>query len=240
MIDLHTHVLPRVDDGPDSLEEAVDTISSLASGGTEIVVATPHDMPGRFEAGIARITRAAELLRAALSETELQVELLLAQEITFRPGLLEQLENGELLTINGTSYILFEFSPFAVPPGAREFVFQARLKGYSPILAHPERNERLQFDMDLLREFVDGGTLVQLTASSLFGRLGDRAEESGRLILRNGLAHFIASDCHSFRFGQEDLSGAVEVASGIIGRDNALKLVEANPRAVIEDRPLAL
>ncbi len=238
LIDLHTHVLPRVDDGPASVEEALETISALASGGTEVVVATPHNMPGMFEASIKQITLSAESLRDALAGAGVPVKLILGQEITFRPDLISQLEAGELLTINDTPYFLFEFPPYFVPPGARDFIFQARLKGYFPILAHPERNERLQKDLGFLEELVRGGTLVQLTAGSIFGRLGPETEKSSHRMLKEGLAHIIATDCHSIRFGPGDLSEAVKVAGDIIGREAALNLVQNNPRAVVEGSPL--
>jgi protein-tyrosine phosphatase len=233
-------VLPRVDDGPDTVGEAVRNISALAQGGTKVVVATPHNMPGLFEADIGSIRFAAEALRDGLVTAEIPVELILGQEITFQPEILEKLDSGELLSINETSYFLFEFPPYHVPPGARDFVFQARLREYRPILAHPERNQQLQNDISLLESFVEGGALVQVTASSLFGRLGFEAERSSHLMLRKGLVHFIATDTHSFRFGPGDMTEAVSVAAEIIGEQPANALVTTNPQAVVEGRPLPL
>jgi len=237
---LHAHVLPAVDDGPENVEEAVEIISSLVSGGTEVIVATPHSMPGRFEASLDDIRQAAAALQDALAAAEVPVRLVLGQEITYRQQLLPALERGELLTINETAYFLFEFPPYYVPPDVRDFVFEARLQRYFPILAHPERNEPLQGNPDLLERLVEGGALVQLTASSLFGRLGPRVQRSSHLMLQRGLAHFIATDCHSFRFGPGDMSKAVEVAAVIVGREAAADMVGANPLAVIEGRPLML
>jgi protein-tyrosine phosphatase len=239
LIDLHTHVLPGVDDGPDTMEGAVETVSALASGGTEVIVATPHNMPGAFETALDEIRHSYEALRGALAGSGVPAKLLLGQEITFRPGLLTSLECEELLTINGTSYFLFEFPPYTVAPQTREFIFEARIQGYRPILAHPERNEVLSNNLDLLAEFVDGGALVQLTASSLFGRLGEQAQRSSHLMLQKGLAHFIATDSHSFRFGPGDMKEAERVAAGIIGEEAAGRLVRNNPLSVIEGRPLA-
>lgn len=240
MIDLHTHVLPRVDDGPDSLEEALETVCALASGGTQVIVATPHNMPGIFEAGVEQIKFAAEALRDVLATTEVPVRLLVGQEITFRPGLLEKLERGELLTINETGYFLMEFPPYFVPPGVREFIFEARLQGLTPILAHPERNEVLARDPGLLSGFVEGGMLTQLTASSVFGRMGSNAGNAARMMLRDGLAHTIATDSHSFRFGPGDLQAALHAATEIVGEEAALRLVQTNAAAIIEGVPLAL
>lgn len=239
MIDLHAHILPKVDDGPEDMEEAVRAVSSLASGGTETIVATPHNMPGMFETGLERIRRSADSLRDAIAGNEIPVKLILGQEITFQDDLLGKLERKELLTIGETAYLLFEFPPYFVPPAARGFVFEARLHGYFPILAHPERNQQMQNDMDLVQQFVEAGTLMQVTAASVFGRLGDTVRESARTMLRRGLVHFIATDAHSFRFGPGDMRQAVEAAAGIIGESAAGDLVEANPAAVIEGRPLA-
>jgi protein-tyrosine phosphatase len=227
-----------VDDGPEDVEESVKVVTELVSAGTETIVATPHNMPGIFETGVDRIRHAARALQDALATAQVPVSLLLGQEITFQPELLPKLESGDLLTLNDTSYFLFEFSPYGIPPGAREFIFQARLKGYTPVLAHPERNERFQQDINLLSQFVEGGVLVQLTAGSITGRLGDRAQHASRLMLQHGLAHFIASDCHSFRFGPDDMRRSVQAASVIVGGDAAESLVESNPRSVIEGRPL--
>jgi protein-tyrosine phosphatase len=231
-------VLPKVDDGPEDLEEAVRAVSSLASGGTEVIVATPHNMPGMFETGLERIKQSAAALQDAIATREVPVKLVLGQEITFQPDMLGKLEREELLTIGETPYFLFEFPPYFVPPAARTFVFEARLQGYFPILAHPERNQQLQNDMELVGHFVEGGALMQVTASSVFGRLGDVVQESARTMLREGLVHFIATDAHSFRFGPGDMRQAVEAAATVIGESAAGDLVEANPAAVIEGRPL--
>jgi protein-tyrosine phosphatase len=231
-------VLPKVDDGPEDLEEAVRAVSSLASGGTEVLVATPHNMPGMFEASLERIKQSASALQDAIATNEVPVRLVLGQEITFQDDLLGKLERGERLTINETKYFLFEFPPYFVPPAARTFVFEARLQGYFPILAHPERNHQLQNDMELVKRFVEGGALMQITAASLFGRLGEVVVESARTMLQQGLVHFIATDAHSFRFGPGDMKQAVAAAASIIGESAAADLVEANPAAVIEGRPL--
>lgn len=240
MIDLHTHVLPRVDDGPDTLEQSVRAVSDLASAGTEVVVATPHNMPGIFVTGIDQIKFAAAALQDALITTGVPVRLLVGQEITYRENLLEELERGELLTINETSYFLVEFPPYFLPPGVREFIFEARLRGLTPILAHPERNEVLARNLDLLAQLVEGGMLTQLTASSVFGRMGLETRNAAQKMLRDGLAHTIATDSHSFRFGPGDLHAAVEAAAEIIGQEAALRLVEANPAAIINGKPLPL
>jgi len=238
LIDIHTHVLPGVDDGPEDVEEAVRTINGLVSGGADTIVATPHNLPGRFEPPLDLILRSRQALSDALVSAESRVRLLLGHEITFQPELLDKLEREEFLTINGTSYFLFELPPFNVPPGLRDFVFRARLKGYYPVLAHPERNEMLRFDLDFLAKLVEGGTLVQLTAGSITGKLGPNAQDSSKQILQSGLAHVIASDCHSLRFGPGDMAEAAEVAAAFIGSEAAAKLVEDNPLAIVEGRPL--
>jgi protein-tyrosine phosphatase len=91
-----------------------------------------------------------------------------------------------------------------------------------------------------VEKFIEGGALMQITASSIFGRLGEQAQRSSHLMLRKGLAHFIATDSHSFRFGPGDMAQAAGVAAEIVGEEAAKKLVEDNPRAVIENRPLML
>ncbi len=238
MIDIHTHVLPKVDDGPEDLEEAVRAISSLAEGGTDTIVATPHNMPGMFETPLERIKQSASALQDAIASREIPVKLILGQEITFQDDMLGKLERGERLRIGKTPYFLFEFPPYFVPPAARTFVFEAKVHGYLPILAHPERNQQLQNDMELVKRFVEGGALMQITAASVFGRLGDVVQQSARTMLQQGLVHFIATDAHSFRFGPGDMRQAVETAADIIGESAAGDLVEANPAAVIEGRPL--
>ncbi len=236
MIDLHTHVLPCVDDGPENIEEALKTVSELAAGGTRVIVATPHSMPPIFDASVEEVKRARNLLSRALITAGVQVEVVLGQEITFRPGILEMLEQGELLTIGGTKNFLMEFPPRFVPPGVRDFIFDARMRGFTPVLAHPERNEFLQLRLEIVGKFVEAGMLMQLTAASFLGRFGTQAQKASFDMLREGLVHVIATDSHSFRIGCTDLKVALPVAADLVGEAAALDLVTKNPQAIIEGK----
>jgi protein-tyrosine phosphatase len=238
MIDIHCHILPGLDDGPESLDESLDVCRTAAADGVTCIVATPHYKPGTFEFTGPQIIEAVNVLMAAIKSTGLDLRILPGAEVTVSPEMSTNLKMGGHFTLNHGRYFLAEFSPLSVPAGWDTFLLSFLNAGLTPIIAHPERNAWFVNHPDALAAAVQSGVKLQVTAMSLSGGFGSEARDFAINLLRQNLVHVIASDSHSADFRPPRLSEAVRLAADVVGRQQAEALVTTNPRAIIEGRPL--
>lgn len=235
MIDLHSHILPGLDDGVRSLDEARALAQLAAAEGVEAIAATPHvrgdfpTTPEQMESGVAE-------LRADFEVAGIAVRVLHGGEIALER--LDELSRDDLrrFTLGQTGrYLLLETPYFGSPLALAPAVRSLRDSELTPIVAHPERNADVQRRPGLLEALVELGALVQVTAASLDGRFGRPTRKTARALLKLRLAHLIASDAHGPELRQAGLSAAVEA----IG-DEALAryLVEEVPHAISVGIPI--
>jgi protein-tyrosine phosphatase len=237
MIDIHCHILPGIDDGPATLDEAV-AMCRIASGdGIETIVATPHFKPGKFECSGEDVGRAVSLLNGELMRQGVKVSILPGADVSVTPELPVHLDQIRALTINGTGrYFLAELPHETIPAHWDQFLLSLQGRGFVPILTHPERNRWFLNHPDALYPFVLAGGLVQLTAMSITGGIGDDIREYCRFLLRRNLVHVIATDAHSPDQRPPILSEAVRAATAIIGQAAADRLVRVNPQEILTGR----
>lgn len=232
MIDLHCHILPGIDDGPELMEESIEMARMAVADGIGTIVATPHvkDLPYPPDLIPARV----EAFRQALRAQKIPLNVLAGADVSalLEPALLAP------FTLNATGYLLFEFPHSHMPQNAGQLLFNAILAGLRPIITHPERNPSVVRSPQLLFDLVEAGALVQVTAESLTGGFGDAARLCATYLLRKQMVHFLASDAHSSRGRIPQLSRGVAAAAQLVGRDAALQLVTANPACVLAGREL--
>lgn len=237
MIDLHTHVLPCLDDGAVSLEESLEMLRMAAAAGTTDIAATPHANDLYQFDPVDVETRLAELRKVAGQVPRLHYgcEMHLTPE-----NLAAALRAPESYTIARRGYLLLELSNFQIPPNAVDLFGQLMNAGMRPILPHPERNPLLQRDFSRLREWVDLGCVLQVTGESFDGRFGKSAKASADELLKRGLVHFVASDGHHVKQRPPLLDAARRHVAKESGEPNAQLLFEDNPRAILEGSPVTL
>ena len=233
MIDIHSHIIPGVDDGAASWEEAVRMCRMAEQDGINVLVATPHVFNG-MESNGHHFEDALYQLRRRLDEEEIELEILLGAEVHCCPDLPNLLEQEISLTLNGNGrYFLLEFPHSIVPPNSDQLIFQLLTKNLIPIIVHPERNTYLQNHLDLLADFVKQGALCQITAMSVTGDFGLKAEECAHKLLKRNLVHMIASDAHNEATRKPLLSKARENIRKNFGFDKAQELFETTSRKVL-------
>lgn len=239
MIDIHSHLLPGIDDGPPDLERALAMCQLAAADGTTAMVATPHLRHERWWNGDRpRLEQLAEQLRQAAPAG---LEIHLGGEIAVRSQIYEEiprLPDGDLLTLAGSRYVLLEFHPRGLGPEPQELVHELRVGGWVPILAHPERISWLMRDLALLERLIAEGALLQLTAMSVIGAMGKIAHLAAKELLDAGWVHFLASDAHDVTVRPPGLRAAYWHVAQSYGEPLAHALCFENPRAVLENRPL--
>ncbi len=235
-VDLHTHVLPGLDDGARDLAESLAMLRVAAEDGTGILVATPHAR--RCTAAAAR--SAAELVREHLLRAEIPVTLLLGMEEQLLPDLPDRLLAGEALPIGETRWLLVELPDWTVwPEDLADQLAALRALDYRPILAHVERYVPVQQEPARILEAIAAGARIQVNADSLFGRNGYAAQRVAAQLLRAGVVSVLASDAHKADWRAPRLHAAFQRVRDLAGDEVATRL-HRNAHAVVrgEDIPV--
>jgi protein-tyrosine phosphatase len=233
VIDLHAHILPRVDDGPDSIEEAVELARASVDAGTRVLAATSHVShmfpidPGVFPARLAEV-------REALQDVEVPLELVSGGELA--PSRVGDLDDDALraLSLGGGPYLLVEcpFSP--VSAELEPLVFELQQRGWRILLAHPERSAAFHRAPERLARLVDRGALVQVTAGSLTGQFGQTARRFSVSALQDGLVHVLASDAH------DATDRPPGMTAGLVAAERDLPGIGAQAEWLTEEVPAAI
>ena len=236
MIDIHCHLLPGIDDGPPTIEAALALASALVEDGVTKVVCTPHVFPGRFEnrrTGIAEeFVRFSQLIQHA----ELPLELFWAGEVRLTPEVLDLLHLQELPFLGSTGgmkTLLLEMPDGQVPLGAEQFVRRLMANGIRPVLAHPERNRMVMDKPERMRALVEEGCAMQLTAGSLLGEFGPRAQAAAKTLLDAGWVQAIASDAHNLTGRRPRMKAAAQWLTRHYGAEAARSLTVDGPAGLI-------
>jgi len=239
VIDLHTHVLPGLDDGPETLEGALDLARAAFAAGTRTMVATPH-VNRAYDVNPPRIREAADRLRDRLAQEGIELELLAGGEIS--TGRLPRLSAEELdaLRLGDGPYLLIEAPLTAGAWQLTEIVERLRGDGHGVLLAHPERCWGFHRDPALLRGLVARGALCSITAGALTGQFGRTVNRFALELLREGLVHDVASDTHDVDRRPPDLRTPLAAAAAQLpGLDGQARwLTEGVPAAILAGEPL--
>jgi protein-tyrosine phosphatase len=236
MIDLHHHCLPGVDDGPGSMAEAVDLCKMAADEGIDTIVATPHVLRGRWRSG----TRAeyASILDELRSKAGTPRRILLGSEYFFGHDMDEMLRNESILPLAGSRYVLVEFASHAIPPLVREPLYRAQLEGWTPLIAHPERNLVFRSNPEILASLLRIGVKTQVTTGSMTGDFGKEAEAASIDWLQRGWIHVMATDAHNTIKRPPRFQAARRRVVELAGEEIAQALFSENPKSIVENRGL--
>jgi protein-tyrosine phosphatase len=238
MIDIHSHILPEIDDGARSVEEAVQMAEIAAEDGIEQMLCTPHMFNGlSHNPDPSEVLDRARALQDAVGPT---LQILPGNEVHISHEIAEQAKNHRITLLNNRNYMLVEFPQLTVPIGVEELFYKLQLQSVYPILVHPERNAQIQSRPSIVESFVEHGVLIQVTAMSVTGEFGPAAQRCAEKLLRHNCVHFLATDTHRPHRRPPILSKGRDAAAKIIGAERALKLVEDNPRCVVNGEPVMM
>ena len=196
--DIHSHLIPGIDDGSQSIEDSIRFIKGMHELGFEQIITTPHVMADLYPNTPETILGGLEKVKMALKSEGINVRMAAAAEYMLDDGFEALLESQEILTI-GPSTVLFEMSMISGHPGLESFVFKIRTKGYRPLLAHPERYVYLKDQPKIFTRLKDMGCLLQLNLLSLTGYYGSEVKKQAFKILENGLIDYLGTDLHHER-----------------------------------------
>jgi protein-tyrosine phosphatase len=197
MIDLHCHILPNVDDGPKDLSESVEMAKQAVQQGIKTIIATPHHRNEKYENHGQTIFRQVEEFNRVLKSENLDLSVLVGQETRIFGEMVEGLESGEILPLNQGKYVFVELPSGHVPRYTGQLLFDIQLKGFIPVIVHPERNQEIIENPEVLYQLVKKGALTQVTASSVSGHFGKTIKKFSLQLIEANLTHFVASDAHN-------------------------------------------
>ena len=237
MIDIHSHILPGIDDGPSTLEESLQMARIAVEDGIGIMIATPHCLNGLYVNWRAHILSACAEFNAALKKNHIPLTVLPGSEVHLSPEIMNALENDQLMTLNDTGrYLSLELPDQFIPQSVIGFIGQLKNKKITPIISHPERNPTIQHNAELLYNFILAGALSQISAGSPNGAFGSHALHSCQSIIERQMIHFMASDAHSPKARPPKLQTAFKRLYSIAGKSRAESILFKAPQAVLEGK----
>jgi protein-tyrosine phosphatase len=233
VVDIHSHILPEVDDGPKSWDVSVAMCHAAAADGIAHMVATPH-ANDRYHYDRTYLQGLVKHLQELVGESP---RLMLGCDFHLSYDNLEDAyANPKRYVIGDTRYLLVEFSNFSIPQQTSESFMKLANYGMAPVITHPERNPILREDPQRVLEWAQQGCIVQVTGSALTGFWGEQSRRVAEWLLQHQAVHVLATDAHDTVKRVPILSTARDAAAQLCGKEVADALVEANPRAIVSDQ----
>lgn len=239
MIDIHSHFLPEIDDGPRDTEESFNILRRSVEDGVSEMVATPHSKMIWDKMSIPRLKDIFKEYERKVHEAGIAVQLHLGMENRLEPGLGQRFDTGDALTIGNSKYMLVELPFEEYPVYADDVLFDLQVRGVVPVLAHPERNGGIQQDLKMARKLVLNGVIMQVTSESFTGAFGTQAKRCALSLLRGGMVHTIAADAHtSTGHRRPKMSSGRDAILAIAGSTLATAMTSEIPRSIVYNKVL--
>ncbi|HEM3276163.1 TPA: tyrosine protein phosphatase [Streptococcus suis] len=241
MIDIHSHIIFGVDDGPKTIEESLSLISEAYRQGVRYIVATSHRRKGMFETPEKIIMINFLQLKEAVAEVYPEIRLCYGAELYYSKDILSKLEKKKVPTLNGSRYILLEFSTNTPWKEIQEAVNEMTLLGLTSVLAHIERYDALAFQSERVEELIDKGCYTQVNSNHVLkpALIGERAKEfkkRTRYFLEQDLVHCVASDMHNLYSRPPFMREAYQLVKKEYGEDRAKALFKKNPLLILKNQ----
>lgn len=216
-IDIHSHIVPGIDDGAVNDAMALKMLKIAYKSGTRHIIATPHYVYGNTRYAFGTIIEKCNEINKLAKSVGIDVNVYPGCEIFINPELLELYEQRLIDTLSLSRYMLIEFPMMSIPPYAEEVLYNIQLKGITPIIAHPERYSEIQSRPEILEAFVNRGILTQVNSGSITGLYGREAKKTAMKLLKMALVHFVASDSHTDGKRNPNLSKAAKIVERKFG-----------------------
>lgn len=234
MIDIHSHILMNVDDGAKTAEDSIAMAKQAIAEGIHTIVATPHHMNGTYKNPKEKIMTDVVQLNELFQKENIPLTVLAGQEIRLYGELLQDFQNGEILSLNnGNEYLLIELPSSHVPMYTECLLHEIQLEGLIPVIVHPERNKAFLEQPDRLYHLVNQGALTQVTAASIAGCFGKSIQKFSHQLIEANLTHVIASDAHNTTTRGFKMTEAMDVIEKKFGYDT-LRAVQENADLLVQ------
>ena len=240
MIDIHSHILPGVDDGAMNIEESLEMASMAAESGVDYIVATPHcNIPGVYDNYLGPSMKESLVkLRRAVNECDIPIRVVAGMEIFVTPELPDLFRKKKLLTLNGTRYFLTEFDFSEDMQECDKVLKECKSLGFIPVIAHPERYYFIQEYPEYVFEWLKQGYGIQVNKGSILGRFGRAARRTADILLEQGMISCVASDAHSSYQRTPFMGEIYDYLMEEYGPAYTQVLLENNPKRILAGKEL--
>lgn len=235
MIDIHSHILAKVDDGSINMEMSLSMARQYIENGITKVIATPHFMEDSFNSDHITNKLALEHLHQELEKNNIPLKVYLGNEIYLSMNTIEDIISGRAVSLNNSKYVLLEMPMYDIPIYIEEVFYQLLIKGYIPIIAHPERNSKIMEDPNILYNYIKKGSLAQLNLPSLEGMYGRSVEQCANILLRHKMIHFVGTDAHTNRTRSPKVNKSLDKLKKIVDEHEYQKITSLNGMLLIQD-----
>jgi len=237
MIDIHCHILPKIDDGSRSLEESLEMARIAVSEGIDTMISTAHYHTEVDYVKGKELKEAATSFNEELQRQNIGLKVLVGNELYYSSDLMAGIDELDFFTLAGSRYVLIEFRPDQLPSDMGGIVYEFRIRGYVPIIAHIERYSQVRERPEMVEELIGAGYLIQVNARSL-RKSEDRVAKTARELLESRMVHFVATDSHRSDVRTPRIRDAYIEAIELLGEETADVIFNENPRRLINNESI--
>lgn len=238
MWDFHSHILPFLDDGAEDLEETIAMAKIAIEEGIDTIVATPHYIAIEQELSKEEVLQSIEEVTKILEEEQIHLKILPGMEVFGEWKILKKIDQEEILSLNHTGYMLIELPMHHIPEDTEDLFYELQVRGFTPILAHPERYVEIQEDPNLLIDWIQGGVLTQVNATSLTGVLGQASQETAKTLVKHHMVHILGTDAHTSRRRSPRMKEAIKYINQSVDPTRAHLILEEYPKKILADETI--
>lgn len=242
MVDIHSHILPSIDDGAQSIDESINIIKKAQAAGVTDIIVTPHFILGSdYDANNEKKRKLLTKLKKKIKDENIDINLYLGNEVFIENDLLKLRQDKLITTLNNSKYLLFELPMNGKYSGLLDIVFHLSCKGYTCIIAHPERYASFKKNPRIVEKLIDQGVLFQCNISSFLGYYGKEAQKLALLLLKHHAITFLASDIHREKSEHyNNINKVRKVLKKYISKDEIDDLFINNGKKVINKEKITM
>lgn len=234
MVDIHSHIIPGIDDGAKYMEMTLEMLRNAEKNGTKEIVATPHYLLEYGEARIEDVKEYVANINALLEKENVDVKVYSGQEVYFTERIVEDFMEQNIGTINDSKYMLIEFDMHKFEENIFDILYELQVRDIVPIIAHPERYKYFREKPVLINEFISQGYLFQLNAGSIEGKFGETVKKTATTFLDKKIYNFIGSDAHDIKNRNTGIKAAISLISDKTIED----IFEESSKKMLENKPI--
>ena len=213
MIDIHSHIIPGIDDGSKNMEMTLEMLKNAERDGTKEIVATPHYLLEYGESTIEEVKEFVKELNSIITNEGINIKVYSGQEVYFTENILKDYLDGKIGTLNDSRYMLIEFNMNRFEENIFDILYELQVRDITPIIAHPERYRSIIKNPLEINRFIDEGYLFQLDSGSLTGKFGKEVKKTAEILLASGIYNFIGSDAHNIKSRNTGIGEAISLAN---------------------------
>lgn len=240
MIDVHSHIIPKIDDGARELEESYIMIKEAENSGFTNIISTSHYIEGYYEEDKEKIDEWIKLTNNTLKEKKINVTLHCGSEIYITQNLVDLIKNKKANTLAESRYVLFELPMNSNIKYLNNIIFEIKSHNMIPVIAHPERYTYVQENPNILIPLIEQGTLFQGNYASIIGKYGNYAKTTMKKLLKADMIHFLGTDCHRKNDIYNEMKEILIVLSNIVGKEKIEELSTINPGNILNDKEIKI